>query len=205
MQLLVILHNDNDGNIRNKSIYIYNKIKSQYNSSHSINPIKRKKYNLYFYDFGYHKWVKKKPCNSIRFTDNLCQRRFTSRNQTSTSFYLNRDSIRRKTLDSEPLISKSEMGEMPKFSTKRNNGNENKNKNNYINIRSVNPDDTDNDSNSNNNIGFRELLNMVKRKSDNKCKIDDNFAGIMDTVKKNKNGLLKIRKIKNEKVKINND
>lgn len=27
MQLLVILHNDNDGNIRNKSIYIYNKIK----------------------------------------------------------------------------------------------------------------------------------------------------------------------------------
>lgn len=42
MQLLVILHNDNDGNIRNKSIYIYNKIKTQYNSSHSINPIKRK-------------------------------------------------------------------------------------------------------------------------------------------------------------------
>ena len=39
---------------------------------------------------------------------------------------------------------------------------------------------------------------MVKRKSDNKCKIDDNFAGLMDTVKKNKNGFLKIRKVKNE-------
>ena len=128
-----------------------------------------------------------------------------SRNQTSTSFFLNRDSIRRKTLDSEPLISKSEMGEMPKFSNKRKNRNEIKN--NYINIRSVNPDDNDNDndSSSNNNIGFRELLNMVKRKSDNKCKIDDNFAGLMDTVKKNKNGFLKIRKIKNEKVKIKND
>ena len=106
-------------------------------------------------------------------------------------------------MDSEPLISKSEMGEMPKFSINRKNGNVNKN--NYINIRSINPDDNDNDSSSNNNIGFRELLNMVKRKSDNKCKIDDNFAGLMDTVKKNKNGFLKVRKIKNEKVKINND
>ena len=119
-----------------------------------------------------------------------------SRNQTSSSFFLYRDSIRRKTLDSEPLISKSEMGEMPKFSIKRKNGNEKKN--NYINIRSVNPDDNDNDndSSSTNNIGFRELLNMVKRKSDNKCKIDDNFAGLMDIVKKNKNGFLKIRKMK---------
>ena len=203
MQLLVILHNDNDGNIRNKSIYIYNKIKSQYYSSHSINPAKRKKYNLYFYDFGYDNWLNKKPYNSIRFTDNLCLRRFLSRNQTSTSFFLCRDSIRRKTLDSEHLISKSEIGEMPKFSKKIKNGNENKN--NYINIRSINPDDNDNDSSSNNNIGFRELLNMVKKKSDNKCKIDDNFAGLMDTVKKNKNGFLKVRKIKNEKVKINNE
>ena len=192
MQLLVILHNDTDGNIRNKSIYIYNKIKSQYNSSHSINPIKRKKYNLYFYDFGYDNWFNKKEYISNRYTDNISHnRRFVSRNQTSASFFLYRDSIRRKTLDSEPLISKSEMGEMP---TKRKNGNEIKNK--YINIKSVNPDDNDYDNSSNSNIGFRELLNMVKRKSDNKCKIDDDFAGLMDTVKKNKNGFLKMRKIK---------
>ena len=102
-----------------------------------------------------------------------------SRNQKSASFFINRDLIRRKTLESEPLISKSEMEEIPKFTTKRKNGIENKS--NYINIRSVNLDD--NDSN-NNNIGFRESLNMVKRKSETKCKIDDNFAGLMDTVKK---------------------
>ena len=74
------------------------------------------------------------------------------------------------------------MEEIPKFTTKRKNGIENKRY--YINIRSVNPDDNDNDSNSNNNIGFRESLYMVKRKSETKCKIDDNFAGLMDTVKK---------------------
>ena len=203
MKLLVILHNDNDGNIRNKSIYIYNKIKSQYNSSHSINPSKRKKNNLYFYDFGYDNWFNKKAYNSNRYTENLGHRRFMSRNQTSASFFLYRDSIRRKTIDSEPLISKSEMGEMPKFSTKRKN--ENEIRSNYTNIRSVNHDDIDDNSSNSNSIGFRELLNMVKRKSDNKCKIDDDFAGLMDTVKKNKNGFLKMRKIKNEKSRINDD
>ena len=41
------------------------------------------------------------------------------RNQTSASFFINQDSIRRKTLESEPLISKSEMEEIPKFITKK--------------------------------------------------------------------------------------
>ena len=45
LQLLLILHNDSDGNIRNKSIYIYNKLKRQYLLSHSINPSKRKNHN----------------------------------------------------------------------------------------------------------------------------------------------------------------
>ena len=119
IQLLVILHNVNDRNTRNNSIYIYNKIKSQYNPSNSIFPIKRKKYNLYFYDFGYDNWFNKQAYNSIRFTDNLCHRKFMPRNQTSASFFINQDSIRRKTLESEPLISKSEMEEIPKFTTKK--------------------------------------------------------------------------------------
>ena len=80
IQLLVILHNDNDRNTRNNSIYIYNKIKSQCNPSNPIYPIKRKKYNLYFYDFGYDNWFNKNTYNSISFTDNLCHRRFMSRN-----------------------------------------------------------------------------------------------------------------------------
>jgi len=105
-----------------------------------------------------------------------------SRNQKSASFLINRDLIRRKTLEFEPLISKSEMEEIPKFTTKRKNGIENKS--NYINIRSVNLDDNDRNNNNNNNIGFRESLNIVKRKSETKCKIDDNFAGLIDIVKK---------------------
>ena len=48
IKLLTVLHNDKDDNIKNKSIYIHNKIQKQYSSSHSINPIKRKKNNLIF-------------------------------------------------------------------------------------------------------------------------------------------------------------
>ena len=43
IKFFTLLHNDKDENIRNKSIYIYNKIQKQYSSSRSTNPIKRKK------------------------------------------------------------------------------------------------------------------------------------------------------------------
>ena len=49
------------------------------------------------------------------------------------------------------------------------------------------------------NIGFRELLNMVKKGNDYKCKIDSNFSNLRDEIKKNNNGILQIRKIKNKK------
>jgi len=192
MQLLLILHNDPDGNIRNKSIYIYNKLKRQYVVSHSINPSRRKKYNLYYYDFGYYNWFNKRGSNSIRSTSNIFHRRILSRNQTNASFNLFGDSIIRKTVDTEPINSKSEMGDMPKFSIK------NKvEKKNYVNINRINP----NKLGIKENIGFRELLNMVKRKSDNKCRIDDNFSNLINNVKKNNDNILKIRKSKNEKIK----
>jgi hypothetical protein len=192
MQLLLILHNDPDGNIRNKSIYIYNKLKRQYVVSHSINPSKRKKYNLYYYDFSYDNWFNKRGSNSIRSTSNIFHRRIISRNQTNASFNLFGDSIIRKTVDTEPINSKSEMGDMPKFSV------QNKvEKNNYININRINP----NKLGIKANIGFRELLNMIKRKSDNKCRIDDNFSNLINNVKKNNDNILKIRKSKNEKIK----
>ena len=41
---------------------------------------------------------------------------------------------------------------------------------------------------------------MVKKRSDNKCKIDSNFSNLRDEIKKNNNGILQIRKIKNEKI-----
>ena len=49
-------------------------------------------------------------------------------------------------------------------------------------------------------MGFRELLNIVKKRSqDNKCKIDSNFSNLRAEIKKNNNGILQIRKIKKEK------
>ena len=50
-----------------------------------------------------------------------------------------------------------------------------------------------------NEIGFRDLLSIVKKKSDNKCKMDNNFYNLREEIKKNNNGLIQIRKIKSEK------
>ena len=47
-------------------------------------------------------------------------------------------------------------------------------------------------------IGFRDLLNIVKEKSDNKY--NNNFSNLRDEIKKNNNALRQIRKIKSEKV-----
>ena len=190
LQLLLILHNDSDGNIRNKSIYIYNKLKRQYLLSHSINPSKRKNHNLYSYDYGYDN--NRRVSNSIRSTVNIYHRRALSRNQTNASFNLFCDSIKRKTVDTEPINSKSEMGDIQKLSVK------NKvEKSNYVNINRINP----NKLGVNENIGLRELINMVKRKSDNKCRIDDNFSNLINNVKKNNGNILKVRKSKIEKIK----
>ena len=107
-------------------------------------------------------------------------------------FNLFGDSIIRKTVDTEPINSKSEMGDMPKFSVQNK---VEKEKSNYVNINSINP----NKLGVKENIGFRELLNMVKRKSDNKCRIDDNFSNLINNVKKNNDNILKIRKSKKKK------
>ena len=57
-----------------------------------------------------------------------------------------------------------------------------------------------NESDNDNEIGFRDLLNIVKKKSDNKCKVNNNFSNLRDEIKKNNNALRQIRKIKSEKV-----
>ena len=192
LQLLLILHNDSDVNIRNKSIYIYNKLKRQNFVSHSINPSKRKKHNLYVYDYGYDNCFNKRVLNSSRNTIKIYHRRALSRNQINASFNLFYDSIKRKTVDTEPINSKSEVGDKPKISVK------NKiEKRNYININRINP----NKLGINKNIGLRELINMVKRKSDNKCRIDENFSNLINNVKKNNDNILKVRKSKIEKFK----
>lgn len=197
IKLLFILHNDKDDNIRNKSIYIYNKIKKQFSSSYSINPIKKKKYNLYFYDFGYDNWFNKNELNSNRNTNtnNIFQKRLLSRNPTYKSLNLNYDNnIQKHTINTDPRGSKSDIWEISKFKKKNKNGNENKR---YYREASIYKS---NNLTENEGIGFRELLNMVKKRSDNKCKIDSNFSNLRDEIKKNNNGILQIRKIKNEKI-----
>ena len=57
-----------------------------------------------------------------------------------------------------------------------------------------------NNLNDNEGVGFRELLKMVRKRSYNKCILNNNFSNLRDEIKKNNNGLIQIRKIKNEKV-----
>ena len=52
----------------------------------------------------------------------------------------------------------------------------------------------------NEGLGFRDLLTIVKKNSDKKCKINNNFSNLREEVKKNNKGLNQIRKIKSEKV-----
>ena len=194
IKLLIILHNDKDYNIRNKSIYIYNKIKKQYSTSHSINPNKRKKNNFYFYDFGYNNWFNNKEVKTNRNInksnmDNLFHKRIMSRNPTCGSLNLCVDNGFKKTINTEPRGSKSDIGEVSQFMIK-NKKNENKK---YEETKVINKLD------DKIGIGLRELLNMIKKRSDNKCKIKG-FSNLRDEIKKNNNGILQIRKIKNEKV-----
>ncbi len=198
IKLLSILFNDKDENIKNKSIYIYNKIKKQYSSSHSINPGKRTKYNLYFYDFGYENCYNKKESKTNRNNkdlnnNNVFHRRMLSRNPTYKSLNLGNNNIRKKTIKTEPRDSKSDIGEISKNIIK------NKNWNGNIKLEETNIN-KGNNLNDNENIGFRELLNMVKKRSDNKCKIHSNFSNLRDEIKKNNNGIIQIRKIKSEKI-----
>ena len=52
----------------------------------------------------------------------------------------------------------------------------------------------------NEGLGFRDLLTIVKRNSDKKCKINNNFSNLREEIRKNDKGLNQIRKIKSEKV-----
>ena len=202
IKLLTILENDKDDNIRNKSIYIYDKIQKQYSSSHMVNPIKRKKNSLYFYDFGYDDWFSKNELKTNRntFKNNIFQKNILSRNPTYKSLNILSDNnnAQKKSIYTEPRGSKSDFGEIPKLMPKNKNGIENKRYddiNNNINTIKINKLN----DNKNVNMGFRELLNMVKKGSDYKFKIDSNFSNLRDENKKNNNGILQIRKIKNKK------
>ena len=202
IQLLEILKKDEDENIRNKSDYIYNKLINEYTSlnksykdykklQNNINLEKDNEYNnkLLFSDNGNQnndnrinnrRIVMRKPIYIPNLNMNKCQI-----NESNEKISLNprKDSCRSIGTKSYFPDNKSEMI------------NENKRyygqatnisfiKNNYI---------------IENGIAFRDLLNMVKKNCDKKCKLDNNFSNLRDEIKKNNNGLRQIRKIKSEK------
>ena len=200
IKLLTILRNDKDNNIRNKSIYIYNKIQKQYSTSHSINPTKRTKYNIYFFDFGYDNWFNNKEIRTNRNTNsnfnktNIFHKRLLSRNPTCESLNLLFENTYKNTINTDPRGSKSDIGEISKHMIKNKKEENKKEENNKNKNRIININTSDKLG-----IGFRELLNMVKKRSDNKCKING-FSNLRDEIKKNNYGIIQIRKIKNEKI-----
>ena len=207
IQLLTILQNDKDENIKNKSIHIYNEIQKQFaeeNKSY-INEQKRQKHKLYFYDLG----------NSNEFTNKILESNLNAENNNNRIH--NKRLVIRKPLFSPSLNTRN--NSVKNYEIKglyRHNSSktfENRRffqKNKIWNIKENNryyrentTTSVNNKSNYNthteNEIGFRDLLSIVKKKSDNKCKMDNNFYNLREEIKKNNNGLIQIRKIKSEK------
>ena len=191
MKLLLILTKDKDENIRIKSIYIYNKLKRQNNSSNHFQKPKKNKCNLYFYDLGNSIWSNQKN-SELNITGNesmIVHRRMLSRNSTMTNLKLN-NNLKHKTVKTEPRNSKSEIGDIPKILTKRDI--EKNNLNNDINNVSINNINNDNKMKFN----FMELLNIVKKQKGNEIKED--IIDLRNVMKKNDSGLFQIKKIKNK-------
>ena len=191
MKLLLILTKDKDENIRIKSIYIYNKLKRQNNSSNHFQKPKKNKCNLYFYDLGNSIWSNQKN-SKLNITGNesiIVHRRMLSRNSTMTNLKLN-NNLKHKTVKTEPRNSKSEIGDIPKILTKRDI--EKNNLNNDINNVSINNINNDNKK----KINFMELLNVVKKQKGNEIKED--ILDLRNVMKKNDSGLFQIKKIKNK-------
>lgn len=189
MKLLLILTKDKDENIRIKSIYIYNKLKKQNNSSNIFQKPKKNKCNLYFYDLGNSIWSNQKN-SKLNITGNesmVVHRRMLSRNSIMTNLKLN-NNLKHKTVKTETINSKSDVGDIPKILTKRD----------------IEKDGLDNDMNNDNinnddnkKINFMELLNVVKKQKGNEIKQD--ISDLRNVMKKNDSGLLQIKKIKNKK------
>ena len=190
MKLLLILNKDKDENIRIKSIYIYNKLKKQYNLYNPNQNKKKNKTNLYFYDSGNNKHFSQKTQN-LNMTRNesvVLHRRILSKNSSDSNLNIINKCYKKKTLYTEPRNSKSDIGENSQIIIKQ--GNEKEDLKNNINKKKINRyDDKD--------IDFRKLLKMVKNQKDDKIKSD--FSDIRNVVKKNNNGLSRIKKLKSKK------
>ena len=192
MKLLLVLNKDKDENIRIKSIYLYNKIKNQYNSEQQLKKSKSKKSNLYFYDMGYNIWFNQKnPKLNITGNDStIGHRRLLSRNPTMTNLKLNNNLKRYKAVYTEPGNPKSEYGEVSGVYSKKSTIKLDV-KNDIKNIK-INKND-----NNDEKMKFKELLNLVKIQKNNK--INQDFSDIRKILTRNNSGLSLIKRIKSRK------
>ena len=199
IQLLNILKNDKDENIRNKSIYIYNKIQKQYpqqSSKSSINNNKKDKNpRLYFYDLGNrNNLIESKLDNNTRIQN----KRLVDRKP----IYIPNLNLKQNPKLKEKVLIKQNsnrtLENRNSFMIK--NGCEDfKKENKRYYKENTNISINKSNCNTDNEIGLRDLLKIVKKKSDNKCKLN-NFSNLREEIKKNNNGILQIRKIKSQKV-----
>ena len=207
LQLLIILQNDEDKDIKDKAIYIYNKIQNQ-----SIPAIKfnnkdyNKKCSYCFFDLSNHigynnnnndKSIQNNPSNRI------LNKRIVTRKPLYNTYYdsLNNSIKRNNGVKEDMKTRKNSVNIYNRRQifnkNKYDNFNENKRYYGENTITSANKSIclTDNEG-----LGFRDLLTIVKKNSDKKCKINNNFSNLREEVKKNNKGLNQIRKIKSEKV-----
>ena len=207
LQLLIILQNDEDKDIKDKAIYIYNKIQNQ-----SIPAIKfnnndyTKKCSYCFFDLSNHIGYNNKnndKCIQNNPSNRILNKRIINRKPLYNTYYDFLDnSIKRNNgvkedikirKNSVNIINRRQIFNKSKFD----NFNENKRYYGENTCTSVNKSIclTDNEG-----LGFRDLLTIVKKNSNKKCKINNNFSNLREEVKKNNKGLNQIRKIKSEKV-----
>ena len=201
IQLLTILQNDKNESIRNKSTSIYNKLQKEFMnlSKSTINNHEIKKNKIYFYDLGSNNESRNKNIEFKKIDNNrINNKRIVLRKPIlPTKFSSRKNSIQKN----NDVLNINKQNKSMTIERKKV-----FNRNRIINLKQNNRYFKENTINANkinkfsDGMRLRDLLNVVKKKSDKKCKLTNNFSNLRDEVKKNNNGLLQIRKIKSEKV-----
>lgn len=206
IQLLTILSNDKNENIRNKSIDIYNKIEKQISKINDdiIRLEIKKQKNLDFHDLSNSKVYKNEILETKNEINNINNRIHNKRIVVRKPIFIHNLSIRKSSFKKNYINEKdinrqnsSKSFENKTFFNRNKNENIKENKR-YYKENTLNENKVS--YNNDNEIRFRDLLNIVIKKSDNKSKLNYNFSNLRDEVKKNNNGLQQLRKIKSEKV-----
>ena len=202
-KLLLILQNDKDTIIREESINIYNKIDRQSSllnkslTKAKANNHNMKRHNLFYLDLkDINKYNNNNNNKILESKNDIChshriynKRMVVRKPKNITCTNSRNNSLRRKIgiidLSQNISINNNKNYNKKLIFKKKTNSSMNK----YDNKRNRSIDSQ---------IGFRDLLNIVKEKSDNKY--NNNFSNLRDEIKKNNNALRQIRKIKSEKV-----